>query len=340
MTKSQIQSQVSLKSLNTFGVEAKAKFFYRVQHLTEIQNILQDSTFINMPFLILGGGSNLLLTQNFEGLALQIDIQGIEKIRETENCVFLRFGAGVNWHSAVLYTIKRGLGGLENLSLIPGTIGAAPIQNIGAYGVELKDVFESLEAVEITTGKCHTFTSSDCQFGYRNSIFKQELKGKFIITSVVLRLSKNPEFNISYGAIQSKLESYGKNISPKTISDAVIEIRESKLPDPAKIGNSGSFFKNPTIPNTQLESLKTQFPNIIGYSVSESETKIPAGWLIEQTGIKGKRFGNTGTYEKQALVLVNHGEATGKEILGFSKKVQQLVFEKFGIQLEREVNVI
>jgi len=340
MTKPHIQSQVSLKLLNTFGVEAKAKFFCQIRHLDDIQNILQNPTFKDIPFLILGGGSNLLLTQDFEGLVLQMDIQGIEKIQETQDCVLLRFGAGVNWHSAVCYTIEKELGGLENLSLIPGTIGAAPIQNIGAYGVELKDVFESLEAVEIATGKCQTFTSSDCKFGYRNSIFKQELKGKFIITSVVLRLSKNPKFTISYGAIQSKLESYDQDISLKTISNAIIEIRQNKLPDPAKIGNSGSFFKNPTIPNTQFESLKNQFPSIIGYAVSESKTKIPAGWLIEQTGIKGKHFGNTGTYEKQALVLVNHGQATGKEILDFSKKVQRFVFEKFGIQLEREVNVI
>ncbi len=335
-----ITADVSLKPYNTFGIDVKAHWFCQINSVEELQNVLQNTDYQDVKKLILGGGSNILLTQDFDGLVLWIQIQGMDLVKETENCTFLRFGAGVNWHQAVLFAIKQNLGGIENLSLIPGTVGAAPIQNIGAYGVELKDVFESLEALEIDTGTLKIFDKNACQFSYRNSIFKQESKGKFIITSVVLKLQKKPTFQISYGAIRSLLAEKELELSPKNISDVVIQIRESKLPDPAKIGNSGSFFKNPEIPKAQFEALKMQFPDIIGYPVSVEKTKVPAGWLIEQTGIKGRRFGNTGTYEKQALVLVNYGEATGEEILHFSKKIQNRVSEKFGIFLEPEVNLI
>lgn len=336
----QIQHNISLKPYNTFGIDVQARFFCAIDSIEVLHSVLQNSEYQNIKKLILGGGSNVLLTQDFEGLVLYIQIKGIETVQEDENSIFLRFGAGVNWHQAVLFTIEKGLGGIENLSLIPGTVGAAPIQNIGAYGVELKDVFETLEAIEIATGKVTIFDKNACQFGYRSSVFKNELKGKYIITSVILKLQKNPVFNISYGTITSLLKEKNLKPSPKSISEVVTQIRESKLPNPDKIGNSGSFFKNPEIPTAQFETLKNQFPNIIGYPITNDYMKVPAGWLIEQTGIKGKRFGNTGTYEKQALVLVNHGGAKGQEVLDFSKKIQEMVHEKFGIQLEREVNVI
>jgi len=338
-----IQSYVSLKPYNTFGIDVKARYWIEIDSEEDLKTLLQLPDFQNLPKLILGGGSNLLFTQDFNGLAIKMAIQGIRLVREDDQHVYVQAGAGVNWHQFVLHCVQRGYAGAENLSLIPGTVGAAPMQNIGAYGVEIEKIFDQLEAVHIPTGEIQTFLYADCQFGYRESVFKHNAKGQYIITSVTFRLDKSPVFHTSYGAIQETLQEMGvpeDQLSIKAISDAVIRIRRSKLPDPAEIGNAGSFFKNPEISKEQFDRLKADYPALPGYPIGDTAVKVPAGWLIEQSGWKGKRVGNAGVHAKQALVLVNHGGATGEEILQLARKVQQSVEDKFGIGLNPEVNII
>jgi UDP-N-acetylmuramate dehydrogenase len=337
------QSHVSLKSYNTFGIDADARYLVEINHADDISTLLQLTDFMGVPKLILGGGSNVLLCHNFDGLVIKMNIQGIEVIRDNDTHVYITVGAGVNWHEFVLFCVQHDYAGVENLSLIPGTVGAAPMQNIGAYGVELEQVFESLTAVHTLTGEQRTFLHADCQFGYRESIFKRELKGQYIITSVTFRLDRQPTFHTRYGAIQETLADMGvspDNISIKAISDAVIRIRRSKLPDPAEIGNAGSFFKNPEIPKTQFDTLKEQFNALPGYPIGTDTVKVPAGWLIEQAGWKGYRSGDAGVHTKQALVLVNYGNATGQEILTLAQHVKDSVLEKFDIAITPEVNVV
>ncbi len=336
----QIQHNVSLQPYNTFGIDVRAVAFAKASSVDELRAVLRANDG-QRPTFILGGGSNILLTQDVSLLVIKNELTGIEIIEEDATKAVVAVGGGENWHGFVLWALRKNLGGIENLSLIPGTVGAAPIQNIGAYGVELQDVFVKLEAVELATGELHTFNKADCQFGYRNSIFKNEHKGKFCITKVFLELSRQHQINTSYGAIQRTLED--RNItapSIQDISDAVIAIRQSKLPDPAQIGNSGSFFKNPEMLRSQFERLQKQFPNIVHYDLPEDRVKVPAGWLIEQCGWKGKRIGNTGAHKNQALVLVNYGGATGQEVWNLAQEIVQSVEEKFGIRLTPEVNVI
>lgn len=336
-----IQQDFSLQAFNTFGIEAQARFFAEVQSNEDLMSLLFFKGFKNIHRLILGGGSNILLTQDFEGLVIKIGIKGIEKIREDEESVWVNVGAGENWHEFVLYCLDNGWNGVENLSLIPGTVGAAPMQNIGAYGVEIKEVFDSLVAINMTNGEPRTFTKEECKFGYRESIFKNELKNQYAIVNVTFRLTKKANFNISYGAVAQTLADMGvTTLSAKAISQAVIKIRQSKLPNPEQIGNAGSFFKNPEISKQLFEGLKEKYPSIPSYPIDEQRVKVPAGWLIEQCGWKGKRIGNTGAHKDQALVLVNYGGATGQEIKSLAEQIQQSVLEKFGIHLSMEVNII
>jgi len=313
-----------------------AKRFVEITSIEELKKIITQET----DLFLLGGGSNMLLTSDIEKLVVHLNLKGIIVNDTKSDVVYVTAEAGENWHNFVTWCIDQNYGGLENLSLIPGNVGTSPIQNIGAYGVEIKDTFHQLEALEIATGKITVFTNKDCEFGYRNSVFKNKYKGKFIITNVTFKLTKkNHNINISYGAIKDYLQNI-KKPTLKNISEAVISIRQSKLPDPKEIGNSGSFFKNPVVTLNEFQILKTNYPKIPHYVVSENEIKIPAGWLIEQCGFKGKRFGETGVHKKQALVLVNYGNATGKEIYELAKKIQQTVLNKFAVSLEIEVNVI
>ena len=331
-----IQENISLKSYNTFGIDVNAKRFVSVNSLAELKAVIADEKDI----FLLSGGSNMLLTKDIDKLVVHIDTKGVFVNDTGEDFVFVTAEAGENWHEFVLFCIANNYGGLENLSLIPGNVGTSPIQNIGAYGVEIKDTFLQLEALNIATGEMKTFKLEDCNFGYRNSVFKTELKGKYIITNVTFKLTKKKHnLNTSYGAIQQEL---GNNSNPalKDISDAVIAIRQSKLPDPKEIGNSGSFFKNPVIPVEQFNELQKQYPTIPSYKVSETEIKVPAGWLIEQAGFKGQKYGEAGVHAKQALVLVNYGNATGKEIHAVAQNIQKTIKEKYNISLEIEVNVI
>ena len=338
---STVQSNVDLQPYNTLQVSAQAHRFANIQSVDELQDILRDLQPKDQPVLVLGGGSNILFADDFDGTVLHVEIEGKEVVKETDKHLWLEIGAGENWHETVRYCVERGWGGIENLSLIPGTVGAAPIQNIGAYGVELEEVFERLEAVQLETGDSCTFEKGDCQFGYRDSIFKNELKGQYVVTKVVLRLSKNPTINSSYGAIQSELETRGiTEPGISDISDIVIDIRNGKLPNPQTLGNAGSFFKNPVVANELYQRIKESHPGAPGYSMGAAETKVPAGWLIEEAGWKGKTVGNAGTYKQQALVIVNHGGATGAEILALADKIQAAVLEKFGIELVPEVNII
>jgi UDP-N-acetylmuramate dehydrogenase len=336
-----IQQNISLKPYNTFGLEATTRFFVEIQSVEELKKILQNPDFQTIDKMFLGGGSNILLTKDYEGLVIKINLKEINKISEDESYVYIQAGAGENWHQLVMYCVENQYAGMENMSLIPGTVGAAPMQNIGAYGVEIKDIFEELQALNLETLELETFKLVDCHFGYRESIFKHEAKGKYVITSVTFRLNKTPNFKVSYGDIQKTLEEMGvKDLTIKAISDAVIKIRKSKLPDPAEIGNSGSFFKNPEIPKTQYEALKEKFEQIPSYPINESTVKVPAGWLIEQAGWKGFRDGQIGVHTRQALVLVNYGGGTGEQIKALSQKIQASVQEKFGISLSTEVNFI
>jgi UDP-N-acetylmuramate dehydrogenase len=335
-----IHSDYSLKPYNTFGIEAKAKQFVAIHSIDELQMILTENK--TTKKFILGGGSNMLLTQNIDALVVHIDLKGKKIIDENEDFVWVESQAGENWHEFVLWTIDQNLGGLENLSLIPGNVGTTPIQNIGAYGVEIKDTFVLCEALHIETQERMVFKKAACKFGYRESIFKNEVKDEFIITSVVFKLTKrNHQLNTSYGAIETELTN--QHISKPTLKDvsnAVIAIRKSKLPDPKELGNSGSFFKNPVILKTDFEKIQKQFPDIPHYIVSETEVKVPAGWLIEQAGFKGKRFGDAGIHKNQALVLVNYGHATGQEILEMAHNIQETILKTYGIQIEAEVNII
>ncbi len=335
-----VQQNISLKKYNTFDIDVNAKFFCEVNTVSELREVLQMKEYADK--FIISGGSNMLLTKNIDALVVHIHIKGKEVISETEDHIHLKVMAGENWHEMVLSTLERGYGGLENMSLIPGNTGTAPIQNIGAYGVELKDVFVSCEAMNIGTQEMRNFTKEDCQFGYRDSYFKNEGNGKYIITSVTLELSKrNHSLNTSYGAIKTELEQQGITVpSIKAISNAVIAIRQSKLPDPAIIGNSGSFFKNPVVSRVAFEQFQKNYPEAPFYKVSEDSYKIPAGWLIEQCGFKGKRFGDAGVHHKQALVLVNYGKASGQEILNLANTIIRAVKEKFSIQIKPEVNII
>ncbi len=336
----QPQSNYPLRKLNTFGMDVSARYFASAGSIGEIQELLLDSRFRGLDQVILGGGSNVLLSRDINGLVLKNDIRGIFKIREDERYAWVQAGAGEPWHPFVRHTIGLGLAGLENLSLIPGNTGAAPMQNIGAYGVELKDVFEELEALDRTDGSLVRFGVRDCEFGYRDSIFKGKFRDRFIIVTVTVRLSKIPEFHIEYGAITRELEAMGvSGLTIDGISQAVMRIRSSKLPDPALIGNAGSFFKNPECPASLVEALKDQYPEMPVYPAAEGKMKMAAGWLIEKAGWKGYRKGDAGVHPLQALVLVNYGHAKGEEILELAGRIQASVEEMFKISLEREVNV-
>lgn len=333
-----IQKNVLLKNYNTFGISVYAKRFISVNSVFELQQILK----VEKDIFLISGGSNMLLTKDIDKLVVHINIKGVSIDNEAENAAYLTVNAGENWHEFVLWCISQNYGGIENLSLIPGNVGTCPIQNIGAYGVEVKDTITKVEALEIETSKLVQFSNEDCNFGYRNSIFKNEVKGKYIITSVSFKLTKiDHSLNSSYGAIETEL-SLKKISNPtlKDISDAVITIRTSKLPNPKEIGNSGSFFKNPVITTIQFLKLQKEYPDIPSYKISDIEVKIPAGWLIEQAGFKGKRYGEFGVHEKQALVLVNYGNATGKEIYQLAEKIKKTIIKKFEITLEIEVNII
>lgn len=335
-----ILQNISLKGYNTFGIDKKAKYFSVAKTLEELKELLAWAKADAIEVLILGGGSNILLTQDLDFLVIKNELGGILVIAENEETILLEVGAGVIWHDLVNYSIENNWGGIENLSLIPGTVGASPMQNIGAYGVEIKEVFESLTALDRGDLSLKIFDAKACQFGYRESAFKHELKNKFVICSVTFRLQKNPEFKIGYGAIQETLSERGiKELSLKVISDAIIAIRQSKLPDPKVIGNAGSFFKNPTLDKFKYEELKEKYPSIPGYE-NELGVKVPAAWLIEQSGWKGKRVGEVGVHQNQPLVIVNYGNGEGEEIVKLSKEIQRSIAEKFGVELSPEVNFL
>ena len=332
-----IKHNISLQPYNTFGIHAIAKQFAVFTDIGELQELLMPET---TDRLILGGGSNILLTKNFNGLVLKNELKGKELIKEDDDYYYVKAAAGEGWHSFVQYCLQNNYAGVENLSLIPGSVGASPMQNIGAYGVEIKDVFYELEAYHIQDKKLVTFTANDCEFGYRESVFKRKYKGEFVITSVTYKLNKTPVYHTGYGAITQELERMNvTTLSIKAISNAVINIRQSKLPDPKVIGNAGSFFKNPTIANILYHQLKNNYPDMPGYAVN-GQTKIPAAWLIEQCGFKGYRKGDAGCHVNQPLVLVNYGNAQGAEILALSETIINTVNDKFNILLEREVNLI
>ncbi|MEQ5792834.1 UDP-N-acetylmuramate dehydrogenase [Muricauda sp. NFXS6] len=335
-----IQENISLKSYNTFGIDVKARFFVEITGLVQLQKALELKAYPKK--FIISGGSNMLLTKDIDALVMYINLKGVTVVEEDENSVEVKVMAGENWHELVMWSLEQGYGGLENLSLIPGNVGTAPIQNIGAYGVELKDVFVSCAAMEVKTGELVGFDNEACQFGYRDSIFKNEAKDKYIITSVVLKLTKkNHVLHTGYGSIENELKNNGiVHPTIKDISDAVIAIRRSKLPDPKEIGNSGSFFKNPIVSKKAFDKFSKKHPEAPFYEMDDNQYKIPAGWLIEQCGLKGKRFGDAGVHERQALVLVNYGNATGKEILELAQKIQETVYKTFKIKIQSEVNII
>ena len=335
------QENISLKPYNTFGIDVMARHFASFTSIKELQELLNSKFKTLNSRLILGGGSNLLFTKNYNGVVLKNDIKGLELVKEDQHYFYIKAGAGENWHEFVLFCLRHNYAGVENLSLIPGNVGASPMQNIGAYGVEIKDVFHQLEAFHLNEKKPETFSLNDCEFGYRDSVFKKKYKDQFAITSVIFRLHKQPMFNTSYGAINHELENMGvKELSIHAISQAVINIRSSKLPDWKVIGNAGSFFKNPVIEEKKFQQLKENFPGIVAFAVGGGFKKLAAGWLIEQCGWKGYREGDAGCYPKQALVLVNYGDAKGEEIYQLSEKIIQSVNKKFGVLLEREVNSI
>lgn len=349
-----ISENISLKPYNTFGIDVRAKYFANFRNIEGLQNLVEISSQKKSEIrnlksqIILGGGSNILFTKNFDGFVLKNEVKGIELVNEDDDFYYVKAGAGEEWHGFVLDCIRHNRAGVENLSLIPGKVGASPMQNIGAYGVELKDIFHSLEAYHLNDRAIVQFSSADCEFGYRESVFKRKHKGQFVITSVTLRLNKKPVYNTTYGAIEQELEKMGvKELSINAISDAVINIRSSKLPDPRQIGNAGSFFKNPEIENSKYVMLKEKFPGIVGYPLPNGNVKLAAGWLIEQCGPgssgtswKGYRKGDAGCHAKQALVLVNYGNAAGREIVELSEDILRSVKNKFNVELEREVNIL
>lgn len=335
-----LEHQVSLRPYNTFGLDVKARLFARFTSVEELRALLALPEVQTAEKLVLGGGSNLLFTQDFAGVVLKNEIRGLTIVSQDEETALVRAGAGESWHGLVQYTLDQELSGIENLSLIPGTVGAAPLQNIGAYGSELKDTFELLEALEISTGQVRTFSAAECGFGYRESVFKGPLKNQYIVTGVVLRLQRQARPNVSYGAIKTTLEDMGigGEPTPREVSEAVMHIRRSKLPDPAQIGNAGSFFKNPELSQLKYDELKARYPELPGYPVPGG-VKVPAAWLIEQCGWKGQRRGAHGVHDKQALVLVNHGGAQGQDIRELAHDIIASVREKFGIELHPEVNI-
>ena len=337
----QVHTNYPLRKFNTFGINAHSKFFSKFSSKEELDELLTEKEIDTK--LILGGGSNILFTKDFDGIVLKNEISGIDLLDEDDEYIFIRAGAGVSWQSFVTFCVNNNFGGVENLSLIPGNVGASPMQNIGAYGVEIKDIFSSLEAFHLREKSIQEFRKDDCKFGYRDSVFKNKYKDQFAILNVTYRLKKNPHFNISYGAVKEELEKMKiENLSVKAVSDAVINIRTSKLPDPALIGNAGSFFKNPVVEKSKMDFIKNSFENlkIPNYKIDEENFKIPAGWLIEQCGWKGYRKDDAGCYSKQALVLVNYGNATGKEIYDLSEEIKLSVKDKFNVDLEREVNIL
>ena len=337
-----IQENISLKNYNTFGVEAKAHYFVEVHDLHELKYATEFAKINHIKILFLGGGSNLLFTQDFDGLVIKLNLKGISEEILDENHVLVSAKAGENWHEFVLYTLSKNYGGLENLSLIPGNVGTCPIQNIGAYGTEIKDHFVSCKALNLETSEIEELSLEDCKFGYRDSIFKTSAKGKYVIVEVTFKLTtKKHHIKTEYGAISTELKNLGiENPTIQEVSKAVINIRQSKLPNPAEIGNAGSFFKNPSIPLDQFENLKEKFPEIQGYANGDW-VKVPAGWLIENAGWKGKQIGNVASHKLQALVIINAtGNASGKEIYDFSTQIIDSVKEKYGIELEREVNIL
>lgn len=338
----QLESNISLRHLNTFGIDVKAKHYVEIHDAEDLFELINTEIYQQSKQLILGGGSNILLTDNFDGLVIKNSIVGISLVKDNDDHVWIKAGSGVVWHDLVMSCIDNDRGGIENLSLIPGTVGAAPMQNIGAYGVEVKDVFDSLEAFHKETGELHTFDNASCEFGYRESIFKHKVKSQYIIISVTFKLTKHKHhLNLSYGAIKETLQN--KKIATPTIKDlstAVIKIRQSKLPDPAKIGNAGSFFKNPSIDKIDYETLQNEFPDMPGYQLTNDQFKIPAGWLIEQCGWKGKTRGDIGVHKYQALVIVNYGNGKGQDIKKLALDIQQSVLDKFQIRLIPEVNFI
>lgn len=335
-----IERNFSLKNYNTFGLDIKTKQFVSVQTEEELTQTLRQ--IYASELLVLGGGSNMLLTQDLDKTVLHVNLKGKEVLQESEDSVLIKIAAGENWHEFVMWCVANNYGGIENLALIPGNVGTAPIQNIGAYGVELKDVFVECEAIQMQSLERKTFTKEACNFGYRNSIFKNKVKGQYIITSVVFELSKkNHSLKTGYGAILNQLEKQDVSTpNIKSIAEAVIAIRQEKLPNPAEIGNSGSFFKNPVVSTTFFEKIQKKFPEIPFYKVGDDEVKIPAGWLIEQAGFKGYQKGDAGVHKKQALVLVNYGSASGEELLNLAKTIQEDIQLKFGVSLEMEVNII
>jgi UDP-N-acetylmuramate dehydrogenase len=336
----QIQENISLKPYNSFGIDVKANYFAEIFSEADLVRLFKNEIVKSQKLLIIGGGSNVLFTQDYNGLVVKISIKGIQS-ETIDGKVLVTAGAGEVWNDFVNYCVGHHFAGVENLSLIPGTVGASPIQNIGAYGVELKDVFESCSAFEIKTGKIKTFTYDDCHFGYRESIFKGELKGQYIITSVTFRLSAEAKINTSYGAIETELMNRGiENPNIADVSAAVSHIRVSKLPDPSTIGNAGSFFKNPVIEKYEFADIVAKHPDVVHYPTGDDKIKLAAGWLIEQCGWKGKVLGQTGTWKNQALVLVNHGRATGTEVYNFSEQIIDSVKSTFGVTLEREVNIL
>ena len=334
-----ISHQVSLKTYNTFGIDVTAEAFAAFNSVDTLRKLMLEET--KLPRLILGGGSNILFTGNFPGIVMRNEIKGIEVMDETPAHYFVKASAGEVWHSFVLYCIENNFAGIENLSLIPGSVGAAPMQNIGAYGVEIKDVFHSLEAVNVKTLESKNFTAAECKFGYRESVFKHELKNQFVITAVTFRLNKNPVYHTSYGSIAQELEKMKVNeLSIRAVSNAVIAIRSAKLPDPAKIGNAGSFFKNPEVSAEVFGLIKSAFPDLVAYPLENGNYKLAAGWLIEKAGWKGHTRVNYGVHKLQALVLVNYGGASGQDIYNLSGEIMHSIEEKFGVKLEREVNIV
>jgi len=334
-----IEQNKSLKNYNTFGLNVNADYFTSINSIDELIEVLKNEQFSTTPKMFLGGGSNVLLTKDYHGLIIHNCLKGIEVVMRDDDFVFAKAASGEVWHDFVLYCIENGFGGVENMSLIPGSVGAGPMQNICAYGVEMKDVFFELEALNLATLQLEKFSNTDCKFGYRESVFKNEKKNQYFIASVTFRLNLKPSVNTTYGAIQQQLTAMNvEHPTIKNVSDAVVAIRSSKLPNPAVLGNSGSFFKNPEIASSEYERLKNEFPNVVAYPTNGGY-KLAAGWLIEQCGWKGKVVGNCGSHKDQALVLVNYGNATGDEIYQLALAIQDSVFEKFQVRIVPEVNV-
>ena len=337
-----ISENISLQPFNSFGIDVQARFFAGFSSVENLAALIEDTAHLTKyPLLVLGGGSNILFTKDFDGLVLKNELKGIELVKEDNDYYYVKVHAGENWHRFVMYCISHNYAGIENLSLIPGNVGASPMQNIGAYGVEIKDVFYELEAWHLQDHTIHSFSSADCEFGYRESVFKKKFKGQFVILNITFKLNKQPVFHTHYGAIEQELDRMQvKELSIKAVSDAIVNIRSGKLPDPSTTGNAGSFFKNPVISTSQYEQLKELYPAIPGYAAGDDHIKTAAGWLIEQCGWKGYREGDIGCYDKQALVLVNYGKAKGSDIFSLSARIMESVEAKFDIQLEREVNII